>query len=66
MEWQKWTFITGCRTGKIIGLDVRGRKCTKCHYANKQNLPVRYHNCFINYAGAIGVMVANISLSLTK
>ena len=59
-------FIIGCRTGLIIGLDVRGKKCAKCYQANKKNLPVRDHKCSINYKGSSGAMESKVALSLTE
>ena len=59
-------FMIGCRTGLIIGLDVRGKKCAKCHQANKKNLPVRDHKCPINYEGSSGAMESKVALSLTE
>ena len=59
-------FIIGCRSGKIIGLDVKGKKCAKCHYANKHNLPVKDHKCSINYEGSSGAMESKVALTLTE
>jgi hypothetical protein len=59
-------FMIGCRTGLIIGLDVRGKKCAKCHQANKKNLPVRDHKCPINYEGSSRAMESKVALSLTE
>ena len=56
----------GCRTGEIIGLRVKCKKCTICRKANKRGIPAPEHKCTINWTGASGAMEAGVALEMVK
>ena len=58
-------FLIGCRSGKVIALGVRSKKCAKCTAANKRNTTVQPHFCTVNHEGPSGSMEAKMALDLT-
>ena len=54
----------GCRTGEIIGLCVKCKKCAVCRTANRYGMPAAEHSCTINWIGASGAMEAGVALEM--
>ena len=42
-------YLIGCRTGKVVGMLVYSKKCTKCDNSTKYDLPDEDHDCSYNY-----------------
>ena len=57
-------FIFGCKTGNIIGFRVKSKACSICSQANSLNLPLKDHQCEINWDGASRAMEAGMALEL--
>ena len=57
-------YTIGCRTGLIIGLCVKCKKCTVCRTTNKLGVAAAEHDCVINWTGASGAMEAGVALEM--
>ena len=59
-------FIIGCRTGKVVGMGVRKKKCKICSKYNRDEIEIPPHNCQVNHEGSSGSMEAGLALDLIK
>lgn len=41
-------FINGCRSGKVISISVKTKKCAKYNFSGRFNVAVESHTCAIN------------------
>uniref|UniRef100_A0A7S0C7E0 Mutator-like transposase domain-containing protein n=1 Tax=Proboscia inermis TaxID=420281 RepID=A0A7S0C7E0_9STRA len=57
-------YIIGCRTGKILGMQVRQTKCKKCQAQNNNGTPAVTHDCMVNWDGGSGAMEAAVAMDL--
>ena len=57
-------YLIGCRTGKIIGMQVRQTKCKKCQAENSNGTPAATHECMVNWDGGSGAMEAAVAMDL--
>ena len=76
MGWQKMStgrvydsisghgYLIGCRTGKILGMQVRQTKCKKCQAENNNGTPAATHDCMVNWDGSSGAMEAAVAMYL--
>ena len=78
MGWQKrstgkvydslsgYAYKIGCRTGKIIDMCVKCKKCSICASANKYGAEAPEHDCVVNWIGASGAMEAAVALEMAS
>ena len=59
-------FMIGFKTGKIVALAVRAKKCAKFSLANKNSVRVIPHTFPVNHGGSSGSMEAKVALDLTS
>jgi hypothetical protein len=59
-------FIIGCRTGKVVGMGVRKKKCKICSKYNRDEIEIPPHNCQVNHEGSSGSMEAGLALDSIK
>jgi len=57
-------YLIGCRTGKILGMQVRQTKCKKCQAQNSNGTPAATHDCMVNWDGDSGAMEAAVAMDL--
>ena len=57
-------YLIGCRTGKILGMQVRQTKCKKFQARNSNGTPAATHDCMVNWDGGSGAMEAAVAMDL--
>ena len=56
----------GAKTGKLIGYEVRCKKCAICDAAARLNIEVRQHDCRKNWSGSAKAMEPDLAVSMLK
>ena len=56
----------GAKTGKLIGYELRCKKCAICDAAAKLNIEVSQHDCRKNWTGSAKAMEPTLAVSMLK
>ena len=57
-------YFIGCRTGKVVAMGVKKKRCRTCLMYNEDGAIMPPHNCNVNHEGSSGSMEGDLCLDL--